>query len=149
MEVRVFGHTVNLITVILSMIVSAVASTVLFCSCSKIGVSDAKNAIQEGLANLDPAVVNYNMASGVSQPPKTWGSYPEGSVEAWKQSNQTTTGTPVPLSEGKLFMWADNKFSPTCCPGAVSNSEGCACISQEQEKYVNQRGGNNTQSTNF
>ena len=149
MEVRIFGHTVNLITVALSMIVSAIATAVLFCSCSKIGASDAKKAIKEGLANLDPAGLSYNMADGVPQPPKTWGSYPEGSVQAWKQSNANVKGTAVPLPEGQLFMWADNKFDPTCCPGAVSNSEGCACISQEQEKYISQRGGNNTELSSF
>jgi len=149
MEVRVFGHTVNLITIALTMIISAIATTVLFCSCSKIGASDAKNAIKEGLANLDPSGVGYNMADGVPQPPKTWGNYPEGSVQAWKQSNANVSGTAVPLPEGHLSMWADNKFSPTCCPGAVSNSEGCACISQEQEEYVAQRGGNNTELSSF
>jgi hypothetical protein len=149
MEVRVFGHTVNIITVVLSMIISAIATTVLFCSCCKMGVSDATRAIKEGLANFDPSGLDYNMADGVPQPPKTWGSYPEGSLQAWKQSNANIKGTDVPLPEGQLFMWADNQFSPTCCPGAVSNSEGCACISQEQEEYVAQRGGNNTEVSSF
>jgi hypothetical protein len=149
MEVRVFGHTVNIITVVLSMIISAIATTVLFCSCSKIGASDAKNAIMEGLANLDPSGLDYNMTDGMPQLPKTWGRYPEGSVQAWQQSNANIKGTTVPLPEGQLFMWTDNQFSPTCCPGAVSNSEGCACISQEQEEYVAQRGGNNTEVSSF
>ena len=149
MEVRVFGHTVNIITVVLSMIISAIATTVLFCSCSKIGASDAKNAIKEGLANLDPSGLDYNMTDGMPHLPKTWGSYPEGSVQAWQQSNANIKGTTVPLPEGQLFMWTDNQFSPTCCPGSVSNSEGCACITQEQEEYVAQRGGNNTEVSSF
>ena len=53
-------------------------------------------------------------------------------------------GTPVPLPEGELFFFADNKFKPECCPSTYSDSMGCACLSQAQVDYVNQRGGNRT-----
>ena len=53
-------------------------------------------------------------------------------------------GTPVPLPEGELFFFADNKFTPECCPSTYSDSMGCACLSQAQVDYINQRGGNRT-----
>jgi hypothetical protein len=53
-------------------------------------------------------------------------------------------GTPVPLPEGELFFFADNKFTPECCPSTYSDSMGCACLSQAQVDYLNQRGGNRT-----
>lgn len=143
------GHTIRLINVAVAMLIGGIATAVLFCSCSKVTAEQATHAIKEGLANLDPAALGYNMTTGVPQPPKTYGSYPEGSVQAWKNANAHTKGTQVPLPEGQLFMWADNKFDPTCCPGAVSASTGCACISDEQEKYINERGGNNTQTNQF
>lgn len=146
MEVTVLGHTVNVINVVVALIIGAIAGTVLFCSCSKVTAKHAAAVVKEGLANLDPASVDYSMTQGVPQPPKTWGTYPEGSVQAWQNANKNTKGTPVPLPEGQLFMWADNTFDATCCPGAVSSSMGCACISQAQENYINERGGNNTET---
>mgnify|MGYP001213748988 CR=1 FL=1 len=51
-------------------------------------------------------------------------------------------GTPVPLPNGELFFFADNKFQPECCPSDYSSSTGCACMSNEQLDYINMRGGN-------
>lgn len=55
------------------------------------------------------------------------------------------TGTPVPLPEGEMFMFADNKVSPECCTSATySTVDGCVCTSMDQIKYLNERGGNRT-----
>ena len=54
------------------------------------------------------------------------------------------TGTPVPLPEGELVIFAQNKFKPECCPSPYSSSTGCACITPEQYNYLNTRGGNRT-----
>jgi hypothetical protein len=59
-------------------------------------------------------------------------------------SYKDNVGTPVPLPEGELFFFADNKFKPECCPSTYSDSMGCACLSQDQVTYINQRGGNRT-----
>ena len=50
---------------------------------------------------------------------------------------------PVPLPEGQLDMFATTPFKPECCPGFYSNSAGCACVTQKQAKYLQERGGNN------
>lgn len=54
------------------------------------------------------------------------------------------SGTSMPLPEGQMYMFADNKFKPECCPSTYTSSTGCACITQEQVDYINQRGGNRT-----
>lgn len=54
------------------------------------------------------------------------------------------TGTPVPLPEDELVIFAQNKFKPECCPSPYSSSTGCACITPEQYNYLNTRGGNRT-----
>jgi hypothetical protein len=54
------------------------------------------------------------------------------------------TGTPIPLPEGELVIFAQNKFKPECCPSPYSSSTGCACITPEQYNYLNTRGGNRT-----
>jgi hypothetical protein len=56
---------------------------------------------------------------------------------------------PVPLSEGELLIFANNKFSPECCPSSYSNANGCVCASPEQMKHINERGGNRTLSGNY
>lgn len=51
-------------------------------------------------------------------------------------------GTPVPLPEGEMVIFSQNKFKPECCPSPYSSSSGCACITPEQINYLNTRGGN-------
>ena len=60
------------------------------------------------------------------------------------------TGGPVPLPENQLDFFFANKFDGSCCakPQQYSSSTGCACISPEQMKYLNRRGGNNTEGGN-
>ena len=65
-----------------------------------------------------------------------------------KQSKVNNKGTPVPL-QGTLFYFKNNKFAPECCPSSYSSSTGCACISNDQLEYLNQRGGNRTLPSEF
>ena len=59
-------------------------------------------------------------------------------------------GGQVPLPDNQLNFFYANKFDGSCCtkPQQYSSSTGCACISEEQMKYLNQRGGNNTEGGN-
>tara|TARA_Y100000816_G_C26107642_1_gene589208 strand:- start:5202 stop:5615 length:414 start_codon:yes stop_codon:yes gene_type:complete len=51
----------------------------------------------------------------------------------------------IPLPEGILNFFYANKFDAACClkPQNYSSSTGCACISEEQMRFLNERGGNN------
>lgn len=62
---------------------------------------------------------------------------------------ESNVGGPIPLKEGELLVFNENKFSPDCCPSDYSNSSGCVCASPEQAKYLNERGGNRTQVDMF
>ena len=64
------------------------------------------------------------------------------------QKHQNYKGTPIPL-QNTLFYFQDNEFKPECCPATYSNGDGCACMSVKQMEYLNERGGNRTQSSNF
>lgn len=46
-------------------------------------------------------------------------------------------------SPNKMFMFANNRSSPNCCPSTFSTSTGCVCTTQKQRDYVNRRGNNN------
>ena len=62
-------------------------------------------------------------------------------------SLEDNVGGKVPLPEGELLIFAENKFDPKCCPSAYSNSSGCVCATPEQMNYLNTRGGNRTFSS--
>lgn len=49
-----------------------------------------------------------------------------------------------PLKNGEMVIFAKNKFKPECCPSPYSSSTGCVCMTPEQIKYLNTRGGNRT-----
>lgn len=73
----------------------------------------------------------------------------------------TPQGTSVPFETGKIsnckevgsvsvngkpdgpksmFMFAYNKYSPSCCPSTYSTSKGCVCMTDDQKKFINNRG---------
>ena len=138
MEFKLFGLECRLEVIILSLIVGAILGCHLLCSCSRIG-------LQEGMTMLG-APVEWQMGKGQSndwQNKANQYSQNMGYSETKSKYSQYS-GTPVPLPEGQMFMFADNKFKPECCPSTYSSSTGCACITQEQVDYINQRGGNRT-----
>lgn len=46
-----------------------------------------------------------------------------------------------PASDKKLFMLANNRTSPNCCPSTFSTSTGCVCTTKNQRDFVASRGG--------
>ena len=96
---------------------------------------------------LSGAPLAYNLQKGV---PRTWPSRrprcpytTTDSRKEWYQhleANKSTTNTP--LENGQLTMFTGNEFNPTCCPSTYMSSSGCNCMTVEQAKYLNARGGN-------
>lgn len=138
MEMKLFGMQCRLEIIIISLIVGAILGCHLLCSCSKI-------SFKEGMA-LMGASTDWQMGEGQST---SWQNKANQYASSMGYSEQRSkysqySGTPVPLPEGQMFMFADNKFKPECCPSTYTSSTGCACITQEQVDYINQRGGNRT-----
>ena len=46
--------------------------------------------------------------------------------------------------DNQLDLFTFSTFSTDCCPSTYTNSVGCACMTQEQVQYINERGGNRT-----
>lgn len=140
MEISVLGHKMRLEIVILSMIVGGFISLNMFCSCA----GGVKEGFQTGTKLLG-AGLDYSMGKGVSvswetNEPKNAGDY---------EHLDTNHGGPVPLPEGQLYMFDQNVSKPECCPSTYSSSTGCVCASSEQMKYLNQRGGNRTLTSEY
>lgn len=56
----------------------------------------------------------------------------------------------VPLAEGNLFFFANNKFDPECCKDSTwSGNGGCACVTSEQIKFLSGRGNNKSVASPF
>ena len=108
-----------------------------------------KEGFQAGLVGLGSAL-DYKMGDGVK---RSWEN--KDTIENNKPSavndNQNVysvleknEGGEIPLPEGELLIFENNKFSPECCPSSYSNADGCVCASPEQMKHLNERGGNRT-----
>jgi len=101
--------------------------------------------ISEGASTLGAALDDKNnsdLASSWISKATTFSS--EFGYGDMNNTGTAYTGTPTPLPDGELVIFAQNKFKPECCPSPYSSSTGCACITPEQIKYLNSRGGNVT-----
>jgi len=161
MEIKIFGYEVRIEVIIACVIIGMVMGLVMFCDCFQYslieGMATKKHSAgaaaaagvpkkngKEGFKNLNnnDLHIDDSYTMGWVQTAKRYasGMGNENRLNTYKDN----VGTPVPLPEGELFFFADNKFKPECCPSTYSDSTGCACLSQPQVDYINQRGGNRT-----
>jgi hypothetical protein len=163
MELKLFGYEARLEIVVACIIIGMIAGLFMFCDCFQYNILEgmtpndingkSKKAVnkkadtgdkKEGFVNLSNNDLNIDdsYTMGWVQTAKRYasGMGNKNRLNTYKDN----VGTPVPLPEGELFFFADNKFKPECCPSTYSDSTGCACLSQDQVNYINQRGGNRT-----
>lgn len=136
MEISILGMKCRLEVIVLCIVVALIICCHLLGSCSKIGVMEGM-ALAGSAVNVVVGDENYN--NWVSKANDYAASMGYTSTQSKYESHK---GTPVPLPEGQMDMFADNDFTPECCPSTYSSSAGCACITQEQVDYLNERGGN-------
>ena len=126
MKLKLLGNKVRLEIIILCVLLGMLigVTTLSSCSCSK-----------EHFHNAAPTNVDLNQYDFL----KHGVQHNKGSVQ-----NQPTN----PMMPGQKYFWANNKFTPECCDySTVSGGNGCACVTDEQMKYLASRGGNRTGST--
>jgi len=116
------------------------------------GIKEGFNA---GLVGIGSAI-DYKMGDGVK---RSWEN--NDTIREHKNPNalndssniysdlEKNEGGPIPLPEGELLFFDTNKFTPECCPSTYSNADGCLCASPEQMKYLNERGGNRTLTSEY
>lgn len=96
------------------------------------------------------APLKYNMQKGVpSSGPAMTG--PPGDYSTWYSPlDANSQGLKVPLKEGELDIFAKNPSRADCCSASTySTSTGCVCVTPEQMKYLNERGGNRTLTSEY
>jgi len=168
MEIKLFGYDVRIEIVIACVVVGMILGLTLFCDCFQYSLMEGMTTMNASNAAAAATSHDKNKKKATTTTTKEGfknlsnndlhidDSYTMGWVQTAKRyasgmgnKNRLNTykdnvGTPVPLPEGELFFFADNIFKPECCPSTYSDSMGCACLSQAQVDYVNQRGGNRT-----
>ena len=136
MDLKIFGVQLNIITIAISIFVG-------FIICFNTAYGCFKCSTKENFG-LRGAPLAYNMSTGI--PDDAFEKEASILNRNMYASLENNVAGQVPLPESQLFLFYNNKFSPDCCykPQQYSSSTGCACISVEQMKYINSRGGNNT-----
>ena len=74
----------------------------------------------------------------------------QGPLKPVFTDNSSLHGPPVDGvkgSEKKMFMLANNRASPNCCPATFSTSTGCICTTKNQRSFVASRGHNNPKAS--
>ena len=74
----------------------------------------------------------------------------QGPLKPVFTDNSALTGPPIDGQEGsdkKMFMLANNRSSPNCCPSTFTTSTGCMCTTKEQRDFVSSRGNNDPGNT--
>ena len=69
----------------------------------------------------------------------------QGPLKPVFSDNSALLGPPIDGVEGspkKMFMFANNRTSPDCCPATFSTSTGCVCTTKNQRDYIADRGTN-------
>ena len=131
MNIKILGFKFRLEILIALVVVYFILSSHLFCSCSKIGLQEAFTVAK----HLTEAPLDYRMGEGVEG---SWDGKPQNDR---KVGETVINGTQVPLN-GTLFFFKDNKGGHSNCNTNYSTSTGCIGLTEEQNKYLNSRGGN-------
>tara|TARA_X000000950_G_C13528703_1_gene502707 strand:- start:46 stop:423 length:378 start_codon:yes stop_codon:yes gene_type:complete len=119
MNIKIFGKKCRLEIIISAVVLGFILNAALFCTCLR----------KEGMTNL-------------SEPSMSNGVHTDKYNKVHNRS-EMYEGPKLPLPEGQMFMYANNTFKPECCKfSSVSGSTGCACVTKEQNEYLNRRGGN-------
>ena len=70
----------------------------------------------------------------------------QGPLKPVFSDNTALTGPPIEGDASsdpkKMFILANNRTSPNCCPGTFSTSTGCVCTTEKQRDYIASRGHN-------
>ena len=67
----------------------------------------------------------------------------QGPLKPVFSDNSALFGPPIDGQEGsakKMFMFANNRSSPNCCPSTYSTSTGCICTTEQQRDFIASRG---------
>ena len=139
MEINILGCKLRVFCLIAIAALGFLISMVTVCSCSKVSLKEGLSI----LANTAPIdyIPNLTIKNSWSNKAKIYAK--DMGYDGWEKKHEQYKGTEVPLAAGNLDFFKNNDFKPECCPSTYSTSDGCACTSLSQVRYLSERGGNN------
>ena len=145
MELNVFGIKVHVELLIVMMLLIFLINIHLVGGCCKVGITEG---FEIALHDLGASVCDTLKLSE-----QKWGQVADNYNDALKDGINSNApsyikknypGIEIPMPEGKLDFFSKTKFSSKCCPSTYMRGDGCACLSHDMIKHLNQRGGNRT-----
>ena len=137
MNIRLFGMKIRVEMAIAFLVLGMILGGSLLCNCT--------GTLMEGMAPLSGSN-NEHSNQGVEDANE----YARSNDEQNNLNNhESYNGTPSPLKDGQMFFWEGTEFKPECCGSNYTSSTGCACATEEQVKFINTRGGNRTENSQF
>ena len=149
MELTILGLKCRIEIIIASVIVGIIIASFTICGCTK-DPENEKEGFQKisDIANASGVNHNMNADSKGSWMQKALGFASDMGYNTVLSRHANFKGTEVPLNN-TMFYFKNNQIKPECCPSTYSSSNGCVCTSISQLNYLNQRGGNRTQASEF
>jgi len=141
-NMKLLGLKFRFEVVIISMFIGALLSCFLFGSCCKVPITEVfsplkRNVQWKGIKGR----ANNDISTGICS---VHGSFCANAPNRPNiTSNNDVASNNGPFSD-KMFFFSNTEFKPECCGSEFSNSQGCACITDEQKQFINGRGGNRT-----
>lgn len=137
MNIRLLGMKIRVEMAVAFLVLGMILGGSLLCNCT--------GTLMEGMTSLSEPN-NDHYKQGVQDANE----YAHSNDEQNNLHNhESYNGKPAPLKEGDMFFWEGTQFRPECCPSTYTNSSGCACTTEEQVKFINTRGGNRTENSQF
>lgn len=134
MEFKLLGVKFNLVNVVVCVALGFLICIMIGCDCMK----------KEGFVSGSSCTANnINVASPLAPLLGGMPSMDAGLAPAGKKGS----AAPASVEGEKMFYLDENdvEYKPECCTKSVySNSMGCACLSDSQWNYLNERAGNRT-----
>jgi hypothetical protein len=146
MDISIGSYSFRLEIMILIIVVFWIMFGNLLCGCCRVSVFEAMSTIvkkgKEGFANPNRPTMGTQFGDSKTQGyimnPSLWSSPSLSNNSPVNRPKQ-----PIPLPKDEMLMFATTDFKPECCPNTYSSSTGCACMTVDQFKYLDERGGNN------
>ena len=176
MDISIGSYKLRLEILVVIVIVFWIMSGHVLCSCSRIGLVEGMELLKEAMGNPKNKIASQNAfqnndvvkegfvgsnntaygpefseskTTGYIMDPSTWafGGNPTSGSGLGKIENRPTQ--PIPPPEGQLSFFATTPFKSECCPNAYTSSTGCACMTLEQNDFLQKRGMNNIPYSEF
>ena len=140
MNIRLLGMRIRVEMAVAFLVLGMILGGSLLCNCT--------GTLMEGMTPLSET--NNDSNTNLNKWEENAKKY---AAEMDEQNNlhnhESYNGTPSPLKDGQMFFWEGTEFKPECCGSSYTSSTGCACATEEQVKFINTRGGNRTENSQF